>query len=130
MRFGGLMNQLVAMSRQLPRKWIVSLVGALFLAALVGGPEGVRTFAEEPVLDDGKPKFDPGAVEVRFADNSVLKLTLKEEKVEIVTPYGKLLVPVADIYRIEFATRVSEADEKRIPVLIANLASEDFHIRD
>ena len=88
------------------------------------------SFADEPNAEDSKPKIEPGAVEARFADDSVLKLLLKDEKVEIVTPYGKLLVPVADIQRIEFATRLSEADQKRIPVLIAKLGSQEFSERD
>jgi hypothetical protein len=115
------------------RNVAAALAGALLVAGLFAPPSaglqaGGRS-ADEPE-DPLKPKVEPGAVEVRFADNSVLKLTLREEKLEIVTPYGKLLVPVADILKIEFATRLSEADEKRIPVLIKNLGSEDPQVRD
>jgi hypothetical protein len=96
---------------------------------LVGGGE-TMPIPDDPSKDHPKAKLEPGTVEVRFADDSVLKLVLRDEKVEIVTPYGKLLVPIADIHRIEFATRLSEADAKRIPTLIANLGSPDFPTRD
>ena len=46
-------------------------------------------------------------VEVRFTDNSLLKLKLEDERLEFLTPYGRLLIEVADIHRIDFATRVS-----------------------
>jgi hypothetical protein len=108
---------------------VATLTGALLLAGLSAVPIA-PTAADEPNAEDSKPKIEPGAVEVRFADNSSLKMLLRDEKVEIVTKYGKLLVPVADIHRIEFATRLSEADQKRIPVLIGNLGSQEFAERD
>jgi hypothetical protein len=116
--------------KQTTRTCVTLLVGALLLTGLLTSPTGARRFLDDPPKEDDKPKVEPGAVEVHFADNSVLKLKLRDDKVEIVTRYGKLIVPVADIQRIEFATRVSEADEKRIPVLIGNLGSTDFPTRD
>jgi hypothetical protein len=114
----------------LPRKGISCRMAAFFLAVLFAGFASVKGFSDEPAPEQSKPKTEPGAMEVRFTDNSVLKLILHDERIEIVTPYGKLLVPVADIQRIEFATRLSEADAKRIPVLIVNLGSSDFPTRD
>jgi hypothetical protein len=110
------------------RRTLVAALAAALAAAGLLAPTPGR--ADEPADDPLKPKIDPRAVEVRFGDSSVLKLTLRDEKVEIVTPYGKLLVPVADIQKIEFATRLSEADEKRIPKLIGDLGSSDFAARD
>jgi hypothetical protein len=112
------------------RHGMALLLGALLVMGLLVNPAGGGRFQDEPTKDDDKPKVEPGAVEVRFADNSVLKLKLRDEKIEIVTPYGKLVVPVADIQHIDFASRLSEADEKRIPVLIGNLGSPEFDIRD
>jgi hypothetical protein len=112
------------------RRTLVAALAAALLAAGLFAPTPGRS-ADEPAPDDPlKPKIDPAAVEVRFSDGSALKLTLRDEKVEIVTPYGKLLVPVADIQKIECATRLSEADEKRIPKLIGDLGSSDFPTRD
>ena len=69
-----------------------------------------------------KPKATPGLVEVHFADDSVLKMLLREEHIDIVTPYGKLRVPFAKIQQIEFATRISPETAKRIDKAIADLA--------
>jgi len=108
------------------RTVVAALAAALAVIGLLAPTPGRADEPDDPL----KPKIDPRAVEVRFGDNSVLKLTLRDEKVEIVTPYGKLLVPVADIHKIEFATRLSEADEKRIPKLIGDLGNSDFAARD
>ncbi len=110
--------------------WLGLAVAAVLAAALLVYPTAGKRYQDEPPKDGDKPKAEPGAVEVHFADSSVIKLKLRDDKVEIATPYGKLLVPVADIQRIQFATRVSEEDAKRIPVLIGNLGSPDFPTRD
>ena len=61
----------------------------------------------------GKPALPAGSVEVRFTDNSTLKLVLRDERLSLASPYGKLSIPVADIRRIDFATRISEEAAKR-----------------
>src|SRR5262249_27253689 len=70
------------------------------------------------------------AVEVRFTDNSLLKLKLEDERLEFLTPYGRLFIPVADIHRIDFATRVSPEATKRIQMAIKNLGSSEFRQRE
>lgn len=82
--------------------------------------------ADEPRALTGPP----GTVEIRFTDNSTLKLVLKDANVEVTTPYGKLAIPVADIQRIEFATRLSEDTVKRVEEAVANLAHPVFAKRD
>ncbi len=77
-----------------------------------------------------KLPVEPGAVEVSFTDGSNLKLLLREEKLALVTPHGKLSIAVADIQRIEFATRVSEEDAKRIHAAIVDLGSTEFGKRE
>jgi hypothetical protein len=77
-----------------------------------------------------KLPVEPGAVEVSFTDGSNLKLILREEKLALVTPHGKLSIAVADIQRIEFATRVSEEDAKRIHAAIVDLGSTEFSKRE
>jgi hypothetical protein len=72
----------------------------------------------------------PGAVEARLSDGSVLKLTLLDEKLDLVTPYGKLAVPLSAVRRIEFATRVSADVQKRIDAAVAKLGSDDFKERE
>jgi hypothetical protein len=72
----------------------------------------------------------PIAVEVRFTDNSLLKLKLEGERLEFLTPYGKLFIPVSDVHRIEFATRVSPEATKRIQTAIKSLGSSEFRQRE
>lgn len=77
-----------------------------------------------------KLPVEPGAVEIAFTDGSNLKMLLRDEKIALVTPHGKLLIAVTDIQRIEFATRVSEEDTKRIRIAIADLGNSDFSKRE
>lgn len=125
-----LMTRIELVTAGFARHWRAPLVAAILLAGAFATPTEGRRFPDDPARDDGKPKLEAGAVEVRFCDNSVLKMKVHDEKIEIVTPYGKLLIPVAEIQKIEFATRLSTADEKRIPALIRDLGSQDFQIRD
>ncbi len=100
-----------------------------FLLALPTAPLG----AGGSPADKGTrkpPAPAPGAVEVRFTDDSILKLTLREDRVELKTPYGKLLVPVADIRHIEFATRLSPDVARRVRIAVANLGSTEFRLRE
>lgn len=77
-----------------------------------------------------KLPVEPGAIEVAFTDGSNLKMILREEKIALVTPYGKLSIAVVDIQRIEFATRVSEEDAKRIHTAIVDLGNTEFSKRE
>jgi hypothetical protein len=116
------------------RSAAVLLAALLLVGFLLTTPEAVSRSAapaaDDPPMETAKPGAEPGEVEVRFTDNSVLKLTLKEEKLEVVTAYGKLLVPVGDIRRIEVATRVPEETARRIEKAVANLGSAEFNVRE
>lgn len=70
------------------------------------------------------------AVVVHFTDDSTLKLTLQDDKLELHTPYGKLLIPVADVHQIELGRRLSEDDARRVEAAIANLGSPQFKVRE
>jgi len=83
-----------------------------------------------PPVPKIKLPVEPGAVEVAFTDGSNLKMVLRDEKITLVTPHGKLLIAAADIHRIEFATRLSEEDARRIASAIADLASNEFRKRE
>ncbi len=90
--------------------------------------------ADPPAETKGPKKAPPspgaGAVEVRFTDDSVLKLTLREERLELKTAYGKLLMPMADVRRIEFATRIPDDLARRIRAAIHDLGSTEFRPRE
>jgi hypothetical protein len=71
-----------------------------------------------------------GWVEVEFTRKGSMRMTLKEDVLELDTTYGELKIPIKDIVRIDFATRLSEADAKAIEAAIAGLASSDYAVRE
>jgi hypothetical protein len=105
----------------------------LLLAVLAAA---VPLWAEDPPPAETKsPKKAPpapaaGAVEVHFTEDSVLKLILREERLELTTPYGKLLIPVAAIRRIDFATRIPDDVARRIRAALRDLGSTEFRVRE
>jgi hypothetical protein len=68
-------------------------------------------------------------VEARLSDRSTIKVTLREERVELVTPYGKLSIPMEDIRRIEFGLRLSADEQKRIAMAVRDLGDKDYRKR-
>ncbi len=98
------------------------VVGTLFVAVAPGD-------TPKPGAADKKTDKAAGALEIRFTDGSLLKLRLRDEKLEVKTPYGKLAVPVADIQRIEFATRIAEDDARKITAAVSRLGKDDFEMR-
>jgi hypothetical protein len=114
--------------------WFRGLLACSLAAALLWSVP--RTDGDEPKPGDKEASkettkpAEAGPLEVRFNDGSVLKMTFKDEKIEVVTPYGKLLVPVADVYKIDFATRIPEADAKRVEAALAKLGSSEFDERE
>jgi hypothetical protein len=103
---------------------------ALF-AALAFAPAH-RTAASptppQPSLADGAA---PGAdVEVRYIDESTMKLKLLEERLELVTKYGVLQIPIADVRRVELASRVPPEVAEKVSAAIGRLGHPDFVIRE
>jgi hypothetical protein len=75
-------------------------------------------------------KSDPNSVEVRFADDSIVKMVLQQSTIDVVTRYGKLTLPLDEIRRIDFGLRIPEDTAKRIDLAIARLGSPDFKQRE
>ncbi len=73
---------------------------------------------------------EPTGVEVRFRDNSLIKLVLQTETILLATPYGRLTIPVGEVCKIEFATRVPDAILKRVEESIRTLGSKEFKQRE
>jgi hypothetical protein len=93
---------------------------ALGLVPVAPGADGPR-----PAAPDGPP-----LVEARMADGSVVKLTLAQPHLVVVTRFGKLSVPAADVRRLEIGLRTSPEVLRRIEADLADLASEDFPTRE
>jgi hypothetical protein len=76
------------------------------------------------------PRPNPYPVEVRFADESIVKAALLDKNVVIATRYGKLTVPMEEIRSIEFGLRIPAETVKRVEAAISRLNHEDFAQRE
>ena len=72
----------------------------------------------------------PGQVEVRFSNGSVVMMTLLQGHIEIVTDYGKLLVPARDIRAIEFGIHATAAEKRKLDEAIERLGSASHSERE
>jgi len=90
-----------------------------------------------PLVGRSAPAAQPPAakppavdVEVRCVDDSTMKLKVLDERLELQTRYGTLQIPVADVRRIEFATRTPPEVAERVTVLITHLNHPDYDSRE
>jgi hypothetical protein len=88
------------------------------------------TFAQDGAKKVPPGVMPPGVVEVRFTDGGNLRMTIAEEFLELATAHGKLKIAVADIRRLELATRISESTRQLIERSIDNLGSPQFKLRE
>jgi hypothetical protein len=69
-------------------------------------------------------------VEIHYANGSMVRMVLLDFKLEVVTRYGKLSIPAADVRRIEFGVHLPEGMDKKIHTAIKNLNNDAFKERD
>src|SRR5438132_8749468 len=72
----------------------------------------------------------PNVAEVRFADGSIVRMTLLQENIEVQTKYGKLTIPVNDIRKVEFGLHVPPEVQSQLTQSIKRLGSEVYKERD
>ena len=73
---------------------------------------------------------DPRAAEIKLTDGGMLRVNLLDKEVALVTPFGKLQIPLDQIQRIELAQRVPEDLRKKAEKLIGLLGSSEFQDRE
>src|SRR5205807_4391457 len=76
------------------------------------------------------PAYEPGMVEARLFDGSTLRLQLRDMHIDLISPYGKLRVPVEEIQRIESASRIPEDILRKVETAIAQLSDSQFSVRE
>lgn len=79
------------------------------------------------------PESKPRAsveVEVKYIDDSTMKLRLLDDKLEVSTRYGVLHVPAADVRKIEFANRVPGDVAEKVSAAIGRLNHPDYKVRE
>src|SRR5262249_41516805 len=106
------------------RSVLMSTLCALSLAS------SSNIFAQETTKKVSAGSESSGAVEVRFFDGGNLRMTIAEEYLELNTAHGKLKIAVADIRRMELATRISDAIRRLIDQSIVDLGSPQFRLRE
>ncbi len=93
-----------------------------------GRTKGAKTPVNPPVLLTAPGA--PGQVEVRFSNGSVVMMNLLQDRIEVVTDYGKLLVPAADIRAIDFGVHASPTEKRKLDEAIERLGSASHAERE
>lgn len=96
---------------------------------LAGVGTAVFSVAQEPAKPD-VPAKPGGTWEVKYIDDSTMKLILLEDTLTLMTPHGTLRIPVRDIKKIEFGTRLDDADQKAVDAALADLAGTETAKRE
>jgi hypothetical protein len=100
----------------------------LLFAGHVGGGAGGAD-KDKPVKGPAN-SVDPALVEVRFTNGSVVVMNMLQDKIEIVTDYGKLTVPPRDIRSIEFGIHATEEEKLKLSDAIKHLGSTSHQERE
>jgi hypothetical protein len=84
-------------------------------------------------LAQGQGKKDvprPNLAEVRFGDGSLVRMTILQDELEVMTKYGKLTIPLREIRRIDFGLHLPDGVGQHIDQSIKQLGSETYKERD
>ncbi len=101
--------------------------GALAGAAFVAG----FTFAQDTVTETPvKDKSQPHLAEVRFNDGSLVRMTILQDDLEVMTKYGKLVIPLCDIRRIDLGLHLPPGMDQQIDQSIRLLSSNAYKERE
>ena len=106
---------------------LLTLAGSLSLAA--SSPRDSSTAKDDDKL---LAPLDPAAkhVEVRFANGSNVIMILLQDNIEIITEFGKLEIPPAEIRQIEFGVHLAEAERGQIARALELLSSSNYKERE
>lgn len=123
------------------------VVTCLAIMCGLSGPLGIVAGGEVPTSEERgpsapvtrpapapekKPSIFSGAdaMEALFLDDSSLKIKLLETQIELVTPYGKLTIPVSHVRQVELATRLTDEETRSVVHAIGGLEDEDYARRE
>lgn len=111
-----------------PLLWTVPVAAALALTAFTIAP--VRGTASGAPADPPKTAAPASDVEVRYIDDSVMKLKVLDDKLEVWTKHGTIHVAVADVRKIEFGSRTPPEVAEKVALAISNLGHPDYAARE
>jgi hypothetical protein len=111
-----------------PAPAILLLAPFLLLVPLLDGGPG-QSAGQRTSKDAAPDAMPPVEAEVRFTDDSVLKLTLRDKGIGMATRYGKLRVPLTTVRYIDFATRIPPTITQRAEAAVAKLGDLQYAVR-
>ena len=85
---------------------------------------------DPPKAPASLPKGGTAPVEVRLADGSSVRMSLTQSSIDIVTKYGRLSIPAAEVRRVEFGFRYPEGAESKIKDLVSQLGDGNYKRRE
>jgi hypothetical protein len=114
--------------------WFRHALSVLFVVSFVlylplSGTGQEKTGAEGLAKKKAPSGSGATTVIVRFTNDRIVKFGMGGEHIRLTTPYGKLLIPIAKIRSIDFATRITDADARRAAAAVAKLGSSQFRVR-
>jgi hypothetical protein len=97
------------------------------LAALLAS--GAARAQDKPAAAPG-PAARPAEVVAHFHDGSVVRKALLREGVVVVTRFGRLTVPAAEVRRIEFGLHLPDGVAREVAAAVKQLGSDEFKLRE
>jgi|SRR5579883_744660 len=109
---------------------VVMTLGWASFAQPPGPPAQTDAKTEPKSASTTTSKNEPATFELRTHDDTVMKVVLLDPSVSLITKYGKLSIPAADVRRLEFGFRYPEGMKSKIDKAIEELGSLDFRTRE
>ena len=106
------------------------MIQRLTLIVFIGLLASNACSQEKPSVKRAPASLEARTMLIDFADSGQLRMVLEIDRLSVDTPYGELSIPVQDIRQIEFATRLTDQEQKRIEAAVFNLGSSDFALRE
>lgn len=104
-----------------------ALVMRLLAVVAIIAFASVSRAQEEPKKSAKPAEF---TIEVKYLDDSVVKLTLLDTQVDFITKHGKLSIPVSEIRMVELGLRIPDDVAAQIQAAVADLGSSQFRKRE
>jgi hypothetical protein len=95
-------------------------------AATILGAAAVQ--AHQPLYP--KKLVEPVEAEVRFTDDSVVRMIVLQDYLDVVTKYGMLKVPITDIQSIDFGVHWPAGLQQKIAQAIDQLGGDNYKMRE
>lgn len=91
---------------------------------------GTKSSGDKSDPTKAKPHSGPPTLEARLTAGGSLPVSLLDERIDFLTPYGKLSVPLADVLQIELATRIPSDVADQVEKAIRDLGADELAVRD